>query len=77
MIEFQVFLCLLPVLLVRVRPPQITREYYRSGYWAILQTPKHILTAVVLHLLARALRWHLDRLLGLNFAARDHQVCIT
>eukprot|EP00752_Nemacystus_decipiens_P007614 g6804.t2 len=49
----------------------ITREYYQSGYWAILQTPKHVLNAVILHLVARALRWHLDRLLGLNFAARD------
>eukprot|EP00903_Cladosiphon_okamuranus_P006039 g5957.t1 len=52
----------------------ITREYYRSGYWAILQTPKHVLNAVILHLVARALRWHLDRLLGLNFAARDQAV---
>ena len=54
------------------KPSQITREYYQSGYWAILQTPKHVLNAVILHLVARALRWHLDRLLGLNFAARDH-----
>ncbi|CBN75186.1 hypothetical protein Esi_0072_0024 [Ectocarpus siliculosus] len=50
---------------------QITREYYKSGYWAILQTPKHILNAVVLHLVARALRWHIDRMLGVNFAAGD------
>ncbi|CAN0039670.1 unnamed protein product, partial [Ectocarpus sp. 12 AP-2014] len=49
----------------------ITREYYTSGYWAILQTPKHILNAVVLHLVARALRWHIDRMLGVNFAAGD------
>ncbi|CAM9155204.1 unnamed protein product [Ectocarpus fasciculatus] len=49
----------------------ITREYYKSGYWAILQTPKHILNAVVLHLVARALRWHIDRMLGINFAAGD------
>lgn len=50
---------------------QITREYYKSGYWAILQTPKHILNAVVLHVVARALRWHIDRMLGVNFAAGD------
>ncbi|CAM9701627.1 unnamed protein product [Scytosiphon promiscuus] len=49
----------------------ITREYHESGYWAILQTPKHVLNAVVLHLVARALRWHVDRMLGLNFAAGD------
>ncbi|CAM9314684.1 unnamed protein product, partial [Pylaiella littoralis] len=49
----------------------ITRDYHNSGYWAILQTPKHILNAVVLHLVVRALRWHIDRMLGVNFAAGD------
>lgn len=56
---------------------QITRDYHNSGYWAILQTPKHILNAVVLHLVVRALRWHIDRMLGVNFAAGDEvRACV-
>lgn len=50
---------------------QMCQDYRDSGYWAILQTPKHIINGIVIHLVARALRWHINRMLGGSFVVTD------
>lgn len=57
-----------------VRSPrrnQVCQDFSVRGYWAILQAPKYLVNAVIVHLLARALRWHIDRMLGRSFLHED------
>lgn len=45
-------------------PVQVSRDYHNLGLWATLHTPKHLANAVVIHIIARALRWQIDLMLG-------------
>ncbi|CAM9238970.1 unnamed protein product [Ascophyllum nodosum] len=46
-------------------------DYNALGYWGFLQIPKHIFNALVIHIVARALRWHIEGMLGRSFLIDD------
>lgn len=50
---------------------QVCQDFSVRGYWAILQAPKYLVNAIFVHLVARGLRWHIDRMLGRSFLQED------